>query len=141
MNSVEFTVQWTDSDGMVQLAVKASSSTHAAYHETYLYPESLGAFAAWLREFPQANGAEVVLESGSKDTKAYDYFRMRVVLLKPRGQSALEFESEVRGDPPTRAEIHFFIPGMPADFNRMGSELIAWLADTSEPLLIEWKND
>jgi len=26
MNSVEFTVLWTDDDGMVQLAVKASSS-------------------------------------------------------------------------------------------------------------------
>jgi hypothetical protein len=42
--------------------------------------------------------------------------------------------------PVLRAEVHFFIPGMPADFNRLGSELTKWLADTSEPLRVEWKN-
>ena len=138
MNSIEFTVLWTDSDGMVQLGVKASSSTHAAHHETYVYPDDLQAFAADLQEFPQAGGAGVVLECGSKDPKWSDYFRIRVFLLKPTGLSALELESEVRGDPPVRAEIHFFIPGMPADFNRFGSQLSGWLADTSEPLCVEW---
>jgi hypothetical protein len=126
---------------MVQLGVRASSFTHAAYHETYLYPDELEAFAAELKEYPRAIDAEVVLECGSKAPKWHDYFRMRVFLLKPTGQSALELESEVRGDPPIRAEIHFFIAGNPADFNRMGSELIAWLADTSAPLRIEWTND
>jgi hypothetical protein len=141
MNSLEFTVLWTDADGMVQLAVKAAGSDHATYHETYLYPDSLEAFAAGLKAFPRAVGAEVVLECGSKDPKWHDYLRMRVFLLRPTGHSALELESEIRGDPTVRAEIHFFIPGMPADFNRMGSELIGWLADTSVPLRFEWKND
>ena len=142
MNSVGFTVLWTDYDGMFKLAVRASSYTHMAYHETYMYPQELETFAAELKEFPRAAGAEVVLESGSKDNpKAYDYFRMRVFLLTPLGYSALEFESEVREEPPVRAESHFFIPGMPSAFNRMGSSLSGWLADTSAPLLIEWKND
>ena len=141
MNSVEFAVVWTDYDGMFKVGVKASSSTHTAYHETYLYPDELEAFAAELKEFPRAAGAEVVLESGAKDPKYYDYFRMRVFLLKPLGLSALELESEVREDPPVRAEVHFFIPGMPADFNRMGSKLIEWLVDTNGPLVVEWKDD
>lgn len=125
---------------MVQLAVNASSRTHSAYHETYLYPDSLEEFAAKLREFPQAACAEVILESGARDPKVYDYFRMRVFLLKATGQSALEFISEVRADAPVCAEVHFFIGGMPADFNRMGEEITRWLADTSTPLLIEWKS-
>lgn len=141
MNSVVFAIVWTDYDGMIKLGVKASSSTHAAYHETYLYPDQLAAFAAELKEFPRPGGAEVILESGAKDPKYYDYFRMRVFLLKPLGLSALELESEVRQDPPERAEVHFFIPGMPSDFNRMGSELIKWSADTTAPLVFEWQDD
>lgn len=125
---------------MVQLAVKASSRTHSAYHETYLYPDSLKEFAERLKEFPRAAGAEVILESGARDPKVHDYFRMRVFLLKATGQSALEFESEVRADPPVCAEVHFFIGGMPADFNRMGQEITLWLANMSTPLLIEWKS-
>lgn len=140
MNFVEFTVLWTDHDGMLQLGVKASSATHAAYQETYLYPDSLRSFGEGLKDFPRAVAAEVVLECGSKDPKWHDYLRMRVFLLKPTGQSALELESEVRGDPPVRSESHFFIPGMPADFNRMGSELMHWLADPDKPLRIEWQN-
>ena len=139
MNFLEFTILWTDYDGMFKLAVRASSSTHAAYHETYLYPEDLEAFATELKDYPRASDAEVVLECGSKALNFHDYFRLRVFLLKLTGHSALEFESEVRGDPPLRAESHFFIPGWPADFNRLGSKLIAWLADTSAPVRIEWE--
>lgn len=140
MNFLEFTILWTDDDGMVQVAVKASSSFHATYHETYLYPHELEEFASALKEFPRGSTDEIVLESGSKDPKFQEFLRMRVLLLKPTGSSALEIESEVRGDPPLCAETHFFIPGMPADFNRMGSELITWLADSSLPLRIEWRN-
>lgn len=125
MNALRFTVLWTDDDGMTQLAVTASSPVHATYHETYVYPDSLEEFAAALKEFPRGSADEVVLECGSKDPKWHDYFRMRVFLLRLTGFSALEVESEVRGDPPVCAEAHFFIPGMPADFNRMGSELIS----------------
>jgi hypothetical protein len=141
MNSLEFKILWTDDDGMVQLGVRASNFTHAAYHETYLYPEDLQAFAAELKEYPRAVDAEVVLECGAKARNFHDYFRLRLFLLKPTGQSALELESEVRGDPPLRAESHFFIPGWPADFNRLGSALLAWLADTTEPMRIEWKTN
>jgi hypothetical protein len=140
MNFLEFKILWTDSDGMVQLAVSASSLTHTAYHETYLYPTDLKAFAAELKEYPRDMDAEVVLECGAKAPNVRDYFRLRVFLLKRTGLSALEFESEVRGDPPLRAESHFFIPGWPADFNHMGSKLLAWLADTSAPVRIEWES-
>lgn len=141
MNSVEFTVIWTDDDGMIKLAVKALSSLHAAYHETYLYAECLEEFATALKAFPRSSTDEAVLESGSKDPKGHDYLRLRVFLLSRRGPSALEVESEVRDDPPVRAEAHFFIPGMPGDFNRIGSELIAWLGDTRFPLRVDWRDD
>jgi hypothetical protein len=140
MNFLELTALWTDDDGMFQLAVRASSAAHTAYHETYLYPDSLASFADGLKSFPSATSADVVLESGSKDPKWHDYFRMKVFLLKPTGQSALELESQVRGSPPVRAEFHFFIPGMPADFNRIGAELATWLANPSDPLRVEWQN-
>jgi hypothetical protein len=141
MNLVEFTVLWTDDDSMVKLAVKASSSIHATYHETYLYPDTLEEFATALKQFPRHSTDEVVLECGSKDPKWYGYLRLRFFLLSRRGPSAMEVESEVREDPPVRADAHFFIPGMPADFNRMGSALIAWLADTRLPLRIEWRDE
>lgn len=141
MNFLELKILWTDDDGMVKLGVRVSSVTHAAYHETYLYPEDLEAFAAELKEYPRGIDAEVVLESGGKGPKVHDYFRLRVFLVKRTGLSALEFESEVRGDPPLRSESHFFLPGWPADFNRMGSELLAWLADTSAPVRIEWESN
>ena len=141
MNSVELTVLWTDDDGMIKLAVKASSSVHATYHEGYLYPDSLEEFAIALMEFPRDIADEVVLECGSKDPKWYGYLRLRVFLLTPTGRSALEVESDILEDPPDRAEAHFFIPGMPADFNRMGADLIAWLADTSLPLRFEWRDE
>jgi hypothetical protein len=140
-NFVEFTVLWTDDDSMVRLAVKASSSVHVTYHETYLYPDDLEEFATALKEFPRSSADEVVLECGSKDPKWYGYLRLRVFLLSRRGTAALEVESEVREDPPVRAEAHFFIPGLPADFNKMGSALIAWLSDTRPPLRFEWKDD
>ena len=141
MNSLEFKVLWTDdADGMLQLAVEAASSTDSAYHETYVFPEGLAVFAAEITSFPRAADAEVVLECGSKAPNWHDYFRMRVALVKVNGHSALELESEVRKDPPGRPEVHFFIPGMPADFNRMGAELIEWLADTSVPWRFEWRS-
>jgi hypothetical protein len=66
---------------------------------------------------------------------------MRVFVLKLTGnlpwKSNLKFVEILR----FLAEAHFFIPGMPADFNRTASELIAWLADTSLPLQIEWRDD
>lgn len=141
MNFVEFTVLWTDHDGMFKLAVKASNSFHATYNETYVYPADLEEFATALKEFPQSSDDEVVLECGSKDPKWHGYLLMRVFLLSRRGPSALEVESEVREEPPVRAEAHFFIPGMPADFNKIGAALLTWLADTRLPLQIEWTDD
>ncbi|HEY5757543.1 MAG TPA: hypothetical protein VIU34_17060 [Steroidobacter sp.] len=58
MNFLQLEVVWTDSDDMLQLAVTATGTTHSAYHETYLYPESLAAFAAVLETFPTKGEAE-----------------------------------------------------------------------------------
>lgn len=141
MNYLEFKVLWIDDDSMLQLAVRAANSFHAMHQEVYVYPEALEEFAAGLKEFPRDSAHEVVCESGSKDPQWYGYFRMRLFLLKPTGLSALEIESEVRLAPPLRAEAHFFIPGLPADFNRIGSELNAWPSDTTRPFRIEWSDD
>ena len=140
MNRLEFSVLWTDYDGMLQLAVRASSLTHAAYHETYLYADQLAEFADGLRDFPRDASSEVVLECGAKDPKWHDYLRLRVFVVKPTGQSALEIESEIRGDPPVCAESHFFISGMPADFNRLGSALAAWVKSPDDWLSVDWRD-
>jgi len=55
-------------------------------------------------------------------TYGYAFF-----LLSRRGPSALEVESDLREYPPGRAVVHFFMPGMPANFNKLGSELLGWL--------------
>ena len=39
-----------------------------------------------------------------------------------------------------RMRVSLLIPGMPADFNRIGAELATWLNEPGEPLRIEWKN-
>lgn len=141
MNYLEFQVLWIDDDSMLQLGVRAANSFHAMHQEVYVYPEALEEFAAGLKEFPRDGAHEVGLRSGSKDPQWYGYLRMRLFLLKPTGLSALEIESEVRLAPPLRAEAHFFIPGLPADFNRIGSELNGWLSDTTRPFRIEWSDD
>ncbi|MFC4312199.1 hypothetical protein ACFPN2_24165 [Steroidobacter flavus] len=140
MNSLRFQVLWTDSDTMLSLAVTVSGSTHSTYHETYLYPETLTKFAAALENFPWNGATEASLESGAKDPQYHDYLRLRVFLIKPTGQSALEVESEVRGAAPLRAEAHFYVRGLPMDFNRVGAAINAWLTDTSAPLRVEWED-
>jgi hypothetical protein len=140
MNSLELKVLWMDSDEMLQVGIKASSELHATYHEAYVYPESLKAFADQLKAFPQTGRAEAILESGSKDPKFYGSLRLRVFCLKPTGQSAMEVESEVRAAPPLFAKGHFYIPGMPADFNRMGHSIASWLEKPDDLLHVEWSN-
>lgn len=76
------------------------------YHETYLYPNYLEAFATALQQFPRSSADEVILECGSKDPKWYGYLRLRVFLLSQRGPSASEVESEVREDPPVRSQSY-----------------------------------
>ena len=138
MSRFEFKVIWTDDDGMFQLGMSMSSSTHMTYHEAYVYPDSLSEFATALLSFPQDLKAEAILTCGSKDPQWYGYLRIRVFVLKPTGHSAMEIESDVRGVPPASATIHFFVPGAPADFNRLGTELLKWLERPAERLVVEW---
>ena len=140
MNSIELVVLWTDDDGMLQLGIRASSAAHTLYHETYVYPDALAEFGKNLTTFPLHAQAAVMFECGSKDPKFNNYLRLRAFVLRPTGHSALEIESEIRGVPPSRAESHFFIAGMPADFNRLGSELAAWSKSPDEPIRVEWKD-
>lgn len=140
MNRVDFNVIWTDDDGMLQLGLTVASRTRCAYHETYLYPETMATFAQSLTQFPESQASEAVFECGSREPGAHDFFRMRAFVLKPNGHSALEVESRMRGDPPACAEFHFYVPGMPADFNRLGVELLAWLRLPSERLVVEWQD-
>lgn len=41
---------------------------------------------------------------------------------------------------PATASCHFYLPGMPADFNALGTAVSAWLHDPKETLHVEWKN-
>jgi hypothetical protein len=140
MNAIELTVVWTHDDQMLELGIRASSRAHTLYHETYVYPGALAAFGEKLKAFPQDVAAEATMECGSKDPKFHDYLRLHLFVLKPMGMSALEIESVIRGSPPLRAESHFFIPGMPADFNRFGSELVTWVENPDRPLRVEWQD-
>ena len=140
MSRIEFAVVWTDDDGMLQLQFKASTASHMTDHETYAYPDSLVKFGTALVEFPRDLKAEAILECGSKDPKWSDHLRLRVFVLKPAGHSAMEIESEVRGTPPVCATTHFYVPGKPADFNRLGTELLKWLARPAERLVVEWRD-
>jgi len=128
MNSLQLTFIWVDDDGMLQLGIGVSSPSHSLYHETYVYPDQLVAFAEGLKAFPINTEAEVTFECGSKDPKFHDYIRIRAFVLNPNGHSALEIESEVRGAAPVRAESHFFVAGLPADFNNLGKKIATWLA-------------
>ena len=139
MNSFELTVLGTDYDGLLELGLRASSEVHATYHEVYAYPATLTAFADDLKNFPSNVRSEVVVEFGSRDPHFHNYVRLRVFCLNPSGHSALEIESEARGAPPVCAECHFFIPGMPADFNRLGTMLAAWMEDPRIPMRAEWR--
>jgi hypothetical protein len=140
MSRIEFEVLWTDDDGMLQLGIAASSSTHTAYHETYVYPKGLSEFATSLLSFPANLKAEAILECGSKDPQWHDYLRLRVFVLKPTGHSAMEVDSDVRGAPPVCATTHFYATGEPADFNRLGAEILKWLDDPAARLVVEWRD-
>lgn len=139
MSRVEIKVLWTDDDGMLEAGFKIASSIHCTYHETYLYPESLATFAKSLIGFPESTDSEVVLKCGSADPKFRDSLELRAFVSNPGGHSALEVRSIVRGTPPVSAETHFYVPAMPADLNRLGAELSAWLESPTENLVVEWK--
>jgi len=140
MNRVELNVISTHDDGIVQLGITIASLRRCAYHETYLYPESMAAFAESLMQFPQSQASEAVFECGSREARAHDFIRLRTFVLKSNGHSALEVDSRMRGEPPACAELHFYVPGMPADFNRVGLELSAWLQSPTERLVVEWQD-
>ena len=97
-------------------------------------------FAQQLQEFPQDLKSNVVLELGSQTQEAHDYLLMKVLVLAPTGHSALEYRSRVCGRPPVRADSHFYVPGMPADFNSLGARLVAWLSEPKSPMIFEWDN-
>jgi hypothetical protein len=139
MQSIHFEVLWTDYDGMLQLAIRASSETHTAYHETYSYPKDLMQFGEALKVYPTNQLSQAVFVSGSKEPQTHDFMQLKVFMLKSTGHSVLEFSSEVRGVPPVCAESHFFIPGFPADFNKLGAMLCDWLKNPDTPLAVEWQ--
>jgi hypothetical protein len=105
-----------------------------------LYPNDLATFADALKAFPRDTKSEVVLEAGSKDPKWHGYLRLRVFVLNATGHSAMEVESDVRGSPPVSATSHFYVPGTPADFNRLGSEMSDWVKNPIDRLVVEWRD-
>jgi len=138
MNSIELTVVYEDDDGILMLAIRASSPSHSVYHETYLYPEDLVTFSEELKVFPRNQHTDVTLESGSKDPGHHDYIRVRAFLHEPNGSSLLEIDSIVHGDATVRSNSHFTMAGYPADFNRLGTEIATWIKKPDQPMRVEW---
>jgi len=56
------------------------------------------------------------------------------------GHSAIEFKFDNRLDPPSQAQIHFFMQCEPATVNDLGKKLVSWAKDMEEPFRYEWKN-
>ena len=140
MPRLEFKVLWRDTDEMLQLQIAASNATHAAVHETYVYPRELKEFGTRLQDFPSEGAREVTLESGSNDPRCRDQMSLRAFLLLPTGRSAIEVKFETRGDPPASSRHLFYLTGEPAAFNRLGADLLAWNTDTDVPMITEWRD-
>jgi hypothetical protein len=140
MPRLEFKVLWRDSDEMLKLQVAASNGTHAAIHETYIYPQELQEFGTRLQDFPCEGAREVILESGSDDPRCHDQMCLRAFLLLPTGRSALEVKFETRGIPPASSRHLFYLTGEPAAFNRLGADLCAWETDKDAPMISEWRD-
>jgi hypothetical protein len=140
MAKIELQVLWTDSDGMLQLAIVASNGQFSGVQETYLYPRDLIDFGSGLERFPANAEDEIVLESGSADPKWRDHLWLRALVLDARGHSAIHAKLEVRGTPPLCARSEFYIPADAATLNRLGSAIVRWAAEPSQPLVFEWFN-
>jgi hypothetical protein len=140
MSRVELKKVWTDNDGMLQLEVGASNGRTSARMELYAYPADVLSFASALEGFPANAESEVVWESGGADPKWFGHMRLRAHVLDGSGHSALEILMEVRGIPPNSAMSKFSLRSNPADLNELGRRIMAWLAEPSEQLTVEWRD-
>ena len=124
---------------MLQLEVTASNDVQVGNQDFYVYPETITEFGKKLLEFPKTASDVVAIEYGT-EPDYYCYFRLSAVVLDLRGHSALEIKFNNRGDPPIKAECHFFLACEPATINELGKRLLAWSNEMKEPFHHEWKN-
>ena len=139
MAFIEIERIWTDDDEMVQLDVRASNDAQMAKQDFYIYPEDFLAFANQLQEFPKNKNDVVKMEYG-EDPKFYSYLSLGAVLLDELGHSAIEFKFDNRLDPPSQAQVHFYMQSDPAAINELGRKLVLWAGNMVEVFRYEWKN-
>jgi hypothetical protein len=140
MPRVELKSVWTDDGGMLQIAVRAVAGGNSASMEVYSYPADVESFASRLEAFPSSPKDEASWESGEADPKWYGHMLLRAHVLNGSGHSAIEVLMDVRGDPPVRSKINFYLRCNPADLNELGRKIKAWLPDPTEQLAVEWRD-
>jgi hypothetical protein len=140
MNFLQIQNLWEDSDGMLQIEIKASDGFTMATQDVYVYPEDLNKFACELQTFPTSLQHRVTLELGSKDPGYYNYLLLRAFVHDSVGHSAIEMEISDNSKPPARAEAHFYLLCEPSLLNEVGHKISDWIKDMTVPLYIEWNN-
>ncbi|MFC1771939.1 hypothetical protein ACFL3A_01150 [Pseudomonadota bacterium] len=139
MPFIEIERIWTDDDEMVQLDVRISNDVQVGKQDFYIYPEDLSEFGMNLQGFPKTSNDEVKLEYG-EDPKYYCYFSLNALVLDGVGHSAIEVTFDNRLDPPSQAQVHFYIKCEPATINEFGRKLASWAGEMKEHFRYEWKN-
>jgi hypothetical protein len=129
---------WTDSDGMVQVEVQATTTEWRATQDLYTYPDDLASFAEALETFPTGPNAEARFEYGKENGEVHSHVLLRAFLLNGRGHSAFEIKTNNNKKEPHKAVAHFFMPCEVATVNRIGKELRTWSQNMATPLQVEW---
>ena len=139
MPFIEIERIWTDDDEMVQLDVRASNDVQVGKQDFYIYPEDFLEFGKKLQEFPKSKNDVVKLEYG-EDPKFYCYLSLGALVLDNVGHSVIEFKFDNRLDPPSQAQVHFYMQSEPATINELGRKLVSWAGNMKEAFRHEWKN-
>ncbi|NUO76338.1 MAG: hypothetical protein HOQ32_10020 [Lysobacter sp.] len=119
---------WQDEDGMVELAVHASSSGHATGVHCYLYPASLRAFGLALADYDGSVAQCARFEVGAPD--AYAWLCLEALPVDNSGHSILRIATATNGAPADTARASFAAAADPAVLNRLGIALAAWAGDS-----------
>jgi hypothetical protein len=109
----------------LNLVVQASNGTQTGSLEIYTTPEALLRSAEALRAFPRHSTDVFLWEIGSErpeDRWAF-YFRFRVFLTAPTGESAIHFRFNNNRDLPERQISEFCLTAEPSQINRLGKLL------------------
>jgi hypothetical protein len=131
---IRFARLWEDSDGMLQVEVRASAGGYAASLDFYVYPEQLNTFGNALLDFTGAADVEPTLEIGSIDESWSCWLRLRAFAFDKAGHSALEISTNKNGARQVQAATRFSGVMEVAAINQLGKSLIQWVAAGAEDM-------